>query len=108
MGRLSTRLPNRSPSRTSSSPVVLFEQEDAERAVVDDLAREVPDALEQRVEVEDGRQVAADLGQRLEGVGVAPLALERASRSPAPPPRARRTALTISTSLLVVLPDAWR
>ena len=55
----------------------LVQQQDAERAVVDDASRELRDARQQLVEIEHRRDFAADLGQRLERLGVLPLALEQ-------------------------------
>ena len=59
-------------------PVLLVDEEDAEGAVVDQPLDLVRDALEQRVEVEDARELAADLGERLDRVRVAPLRFEQA------------------------------
>ena len=55
----------------------LVEQQDAERAVVDDALRELRDAREQLVEVEHRGDLAADLGERLERLGIEPLLLEQ-------------------------------
>jgi hypothetical protein len=60
----------------SSSPFFIEEQ-DAERPVVDDAFGELGNTRQQLVEVEDGRHFPADLRERLEGLGVAPLPLEQ-------------------------------
>ena len=59
---------------SSSSGVV--EEQDAERPVVDEPLGELRDAREQLIEIEDGRDLAADLGQRLERLGVEAALLE--------------------------------
>ena len=56
---------------------ILVEQDDAERPVVDEPAREAGNARQQLVEIEDGGELAADLGQRLERARVVPLVLEQ-------------------------------
>ncbi len=56
----------------------LVHQQDAERPVVDQPLGQLRDPRQQRVEVEDRRHLAADLGQRLEHVGILPLPLEQA------------------------------
>ena len=53
-----------------------FEQHHAERAVVDDPFDELREARQQLVEIEDRGNLAADLGQRLERLGVAALEIE--------------------------------
>ena len=58
----------------------VVEQQDAERPVVDESLGELRDAREELIEVEDGRHLAADLGERLERLGVEPALLERAAR----------------------------
>ena len=47
-----------------------IEQQDRERLVVDDLQRGGGEPLEQQVDVEDGRDLAADFEQRLEDPGI--------------------------------------
>jgi hypothetical protein len=54
----------------------LVDQQDAEGAVVDDPAREIRDARQQLVEVQDRPELAADLRERLERAGVIALLLE--------------------------------
>ena len=56
---------------------VLVEQQDAERAVVDQPLGQAGDARQQRVEIENRRHLAADFGQRLERVDVLALGLEQ-------------------------------
>ena len=58
-------------------PAALVEQENAERAIRDDLVHERGDTLEQLLEVEDGGHFPADLRQRLERLDVGLLALEQ-------------------------------
>jgi hypothetical protein len=53
------------------------EQHDAERPVVDDPAGELRDAGQQLVEIQDRRDIAADLGEGLQRVGVLTLPLEQ-------------------------------
>ena len=55
---------------------VVVEQQDAERPVVDDAPRQVGDAREQLVEVEDRGELAGDLGERFERARVLALVLE--------------------------------
>ena len=55
---------------------LLVQEQDAERAVVDDAPRELRDPRQQLVEIEHRRDFAADLGERLERLGVVPLLLE--------------------------------
>ena len=54
----------------------LVEQQDAERPVVDQPFGQARDACEQRIEIEDRRHLASDLGERLERVHVMTFALE--------------------------------
>ena len=56
----------------------VVQQPDPEGAVVDDAAHRRPDAREQLVEIEHRRDVAADLGQRLERLRVGAASLEQA------------------------------
>ena len=56
---------------------VLVEEQDAERPVVDDPLGELRDAREQLVEIENRRDLAADLGKRLERFGIETAALEQ-------------------------------
>ena len=57
---------------------LLVQQQDAERAVVDQPLGQLRDPGEQLVEVEDRRHFPPDLGERLERFRVAPAALEQA------------------------------
>ncbi len=57
---------------------VFVDQQDAERAVVDDAAREVGDARQQLVEIQNGRELAPDFRQCLERAGVLALVFEEA------------------------------
>src|SRR5205823_2210002 len=54
----------------------LVDEQDAERAVVDHAAGEIGNARQELVEIEDGAELAADLGERLERAGVFALVLE--------------------------------
>ncbi len=58
-------------------PALFVEQQDPERAVVDQPLRQLRDPREQLVELEDRRDLPADLGERLECVGVAAASLEQ-------------------------------
>ena len=55
----------------------VVQQQDAERAVVDHALGELRDPREQLIEIEHRGDFAADFGERLERVGVAPAALEQ-------------------------------
>ncbi len=61
----------------SSSPV-LVEEEDAESAVVDHALGQLRDARKELIEVENRRDFPADLGERLERLGVEAALLEEA------------------------------
>ena len=56
---------------------LLVQQQDAERAIVDDALGQLRDAGEQLVELEHRCDVAADLGERLECFGIARAAIEQ-------------------------------
>ena len=55
---------------------LLVDEQDAERAVVDDAPRQVGDARQQLVEVEDRAELARDFRQRFERARVLALVLE--------------------------------
>ena len=57
--------------------VGLVQQQDAEGPIVDELFGQLRDAREQLVEIEHRRDLARDLGKRLEGLGVAAAMLEQ-------------------------------
>ena len=61
----------------SSSCRRLVQQQNAERAVVDDALGQLRDAREQLIQIEHGRDFAADLGQQLERLRIQPLLLEQ-------------------------------
>ena len=56
--------------------VVVVEEQDAERPVVDDALGELRDAREELIEVQNGRDLAPDLGERFERLGVVAALLE--------------------------------
>ena len=56
---------------------LLVEQQNPERAVVHESGRELRDARQQLVEIEHRRDLAADLGERLERFGILALPLEQ-------------------------------
>ena len=68
-------VPHRDLDLQLAGPVV--NEEDAERAVVDDAAGQIRDPRQQLVEVENRAELAADLRQRLERAGVLALVLEQ-------------------------------
>ncbi len=55
---------------------LVVQQQDAERTIVDDTPGELSDSRQQLIEIEDRRDLAPDLSQELEGLGVLPLPLE--------------------------------